>query len=51
MVEEVLANWWPQLSALVILIAAGAHFRAEVRSRLGVIEDKLKTLFALWNSR
>jgi len=51
MMETILADWWPQISALAILIAAAAAFRAEVRARLGVVEDKIKTLFQLWNSR
>jgi hypothetical protein len=49
--ETIIADWWPQISALVVLIAVAAAFRADVTARLKVLEEKIATLFNLWNSK
>ena len=47
--KETLIELWPIISALGILAAMVISFRSEVLLRLLHIEEKIKTLFSLWN--
>lgn len=49
--DEVVKDWWPQITCLIGLIVLGSAFRTEVNTRLKVLEEKIKTLFLLWNNR
>lgn len=48
--ETIIADWWPQIMVLATIIAAWAAFRSEVRQRLSTLEEKVKTLYTLWNN-
>jgi len=42
---------WPIISAVGILAAMVIAFRSEVLIRLKFIEEKIATLYSLWNNR
>ena len=42
---------WPIISALGILAAMLISFRSETLLRLKHLEEKIKTLFELWNGK
>ena len=44
---EFIQNFWPQLTAFVLLIAALTRLRVDV----DVLKEKVKTLFELWNKK
>lgn len=50
MFETFVQDWWPQLTALVILIAYLSRTNAATNERLHQLEKKVETLFDLWNS-
>tara|TARA_R110002020_G_scaffold304065_1_gene519826 strand:- start:1820 stop:1972 length:153 start_codon:yes stop_codon:yes gene_type:complete len=48
---QIFSEWWPQISALAVIVAAAISFRADVMARLREAEKKISTLFTLWNQR
>jgi hypothetical protein len=42
---------WPIISAVAILFAMIISFKSEVLIRLQHLEEKIKDLFSLWNSK
>jgi len=42
-----IADYWEQLTAFVLLVVILARMRVDI----DVLKDKVKTLFALWNSK
>ena len=42
---------WPIISAVAVLFAMIISFKSEVLIRLEHLEQKIKDLFALWNSK
>jgi hypothetical protein len=44
---DLMAKLWPILVGFVVIVLTFG----EVRSRISVLEDKVKTLFDLWNKR
>jgi uncharacterized membrane protein len=42
---------WPILSGVIAVAAVGVAFRAEILVRVKVLEDKVQTLFELFNKR
>ena len=52
---ESITEWWPILSGgftgLVVGIAWLVTMRVKTDARLQVLEEKVRTLFELWNNR
>ena len=48
---EQVVDIWPILSGVIVVAAVGVAFRAEILVRLKVLEDKVQTLFELFNKR
>jgi len=46
-IAEFLLKWWPLISAVVIVIV----MISKLDVRISVVEDKVKTLFHLWNNK
>jgi hypothetical protein len=44
---EILAKIWPMLLAFVVVVIA----LAKMDVRIGVLEEKVKSLFELWNKK
>ena len=44
---EFIQQFWPQLMAFIVLIAALTRLRVDV----DVLKEKVKTLFELWNKK
>jgi uncharacterized membrane protein len=44
-------NIWPILSGIIAVAAVAIAFRAEILVRVKVLEDKIQTLFELYNKR
>jgi len=44
---DFLRDFWPQLTAFVMLVAALTRLRVDV----DVLKEKVKTLFELWNNK
>jgi len=42
---------WPILSGVIAVAAVGVAFRAEILVRVKVLEDKVQTLFELFNRK
>jgi uncharacterized membrane protein len=42
---------WPILSGVIAVAAVGVAFRAEILVRIKVLEDKVQTLFELFNKK
>jgi uncharacterized membrane protein len=42
-------DFWPVISGLIAVAAIGVAFRAEITVRVKILEDKVKTLFDLFN--
>jgi len=42
---------WPILSGVIAVAAVGIAFRAEILVRVKVLEDKVQTLFELFNRK
>ena len=47
--DTFIQNWWPQLTALVILIAYLSRVNAAQNERINQLEKKVEQLFVLWN--
>ena len=44
-------EFWPIISAIVMVAAIGVAFRSEVNVRIKVLEEKITTLFTLFNDK
>jgi hypothetical protein len=44
-------EFWPIISAIVMIAAIGVAFRSEVNVRIKVLEEKIAALFTLFNDR
>jgi len=49
--KEALVELWPIISAVGVLAALLISFRSETLLRLQHLEEKIKTLFELWNKK
>ena len=49
MIENFVQTWWPQLIALVILVAWLNRQQSRTEVRLEQLEKKVENLFILWN--
>ena len=47
--DTFIQNWWPQLTALVILVAYLSRGNAAQNERINQLEKKVEQLFVLWN--
>tara|TARA_B100000925_G_C21780011_1_gene375824 strand:+ start:215 stop:400 length:186 start_codon:yes stop_codon:yes gene_type:complete len=47
--DTFIQNWWPQLTALVILVAYLSRVNAAQNERINQLEKKVEQLFVLWN--
>jgi len=48
---EQVVDIWPILSGIIAVAAVAIAFRAEILVRVKVLEDKIQTLFELYNKR
>ena len=48
---EQVVDLWPSISGVFVVAAVGVAFRAEILVRVKVLEDKVQTLFELFNKR
>ena len=48
---EQVVDIWPIISGVIAVAAIGVAFRAEILVRVKVLEDKVQTLFELFNKR
>ena len=48
---EQVVNIWPILSGVIMVAAVAIAFRAEILVRVKVLEDKVQTLFELFNKK
>jgi uncharacterized membrane protein len=48
---EQVVDIWPILSGIIAVAAVAIAFRAEILVRVKVLEDKIQTLFELFNKR
>ena len=49
MVETFAQQWWPQITALVILVAYLSRVNAAQDERINQLEKKVEDLFIKWN--
>ena len=49
MVETFAQQWWPQITALVILVAYLSRVNAAQDERINQLEKKVEDLFNKWN--
>ena len=42
---------WPAISAVIVICAVGVAFRAEITVRVRILEEKVHTLFELFNKK
>ena len=49
MVETFAQQWWPQITALVILVAYLSRVNAAQDERINQLEKKVEDLFSKWN--
>lgn len=49
MVETFAQQWWPQITALVILVAYLSRVNAAQDERINQLEKKVEDLFKKWN--
>lgn len=49
MIEGFVQTWWPQLVALVILVAWLNRQQTRMEVRIEQLEKKVENLFILWN--
>jgi len=49
MIEGFVQDWWPQLVALVILVAWLNRQQTRMEVRIEQLEKKVENLFILWN--
>jgi len=48
---EQVVDIWPILSGVIMVAAVAIAFRAEILVRVKVLEDKVQTLFELFNKK
>ena len=48
---EQVVDIWPILSGIIAVAAVAVAFRAEILVRVKVLEDKVQTLFELFNRK
>jgi uncharacterized membrane protein len=48
---EQVVDIWPILSGIIAVAAVAVAFRAEILVRVKVLEDKVQTLFELFNKK
>ena len=48
---EQVVDIWPILSGVIMVAAVAIDFRAEILVRVKVLEDKVQTLFELFNKK
>ena len=48
---EQVVDIWPILSGIIAVAAVAIAFRAEILVRVKVLEDKVQTLFELFNKK
>jgi hypothetical protein len=49
MIEAFIANWWPQITALIVLVAYLSRQNAATHERLNALEDKMRSIWAEHN--
>ena len=49
MIEGFVQAWWPQICALVILVAWLNRQQTRMEVRIEQLEKKVESLFVLWN--
>ena len=49
MIESFVQTWWPQLLALIVLVAWLNRQQSRTAVRLEQLEKKVESLFVLWN--
>ena len=49
MIESFVQTWWPQLLALIVLVAWLNRHQSRTEVRLEQLEKKVESLFVLWN--
>lgn len=49
MIESFVQTWWPQLLALIVLVAWLNRQQSRTEVRLEQLEKKVENLFVLWN--
>lgn len=49
MIENFVQQWWPQIVALVIMIAWLNRQQTRMEVRIEQLEKKVENLFVLWN--
>jgi hypothetical protein len=48
-IESFVQTWWPQLLALIVLVAWLNRQQSRTEVRLEQLEKKVENLFVLWN--
>jgi hypothetical protein len=48
---EQVVDIWPIISGVIVVAAIGVAFRAEITVRVRVLEEKVQTLFELFNKK
>ena len=49
MIEGFVQTWWPQILALIVLVAWLNRQQSRTEVRLEELEKKVENLFVLWN--
>lgn len=49
MIENFAQDWWPQITAGIVLVAYLSRITAAQNERINQLEKKVENLFALWN--
>lgn len=49
MIEGFVQTWWPQILALIVLVAWLNRQQSRTEVRLEQLEKKVENLFVLWN--
>jgi hypothetical protein len=49
--ETFVITYWEIISGLLVVIFLGITWKAEISRRLTMLEEKVKTLFELFNSK
>jgi hypothetical protein len=48
---EQVTDVWPIISGVIVVAAIGVAFRAEITVRVRILEEKVQTLFELFNKK
>ena len=49
--EQFIINFWEVISGLILIAFLGVTWKAEIGSRISVLEEKVRALFDLVNSK